>query len=420
MKYNLLMSYCTFLAFYLLMKVEGKNVENHPVIFKLAHIKTLFEKLKPLDQKLQYQIDKMIRLSEAQETVAASKSNLRFKPNLKDLKEADDSEEEEGLSDEDMSGEEGSESELEDDMNGKRQAVSSGDEESEDVVAKPGIYKAPKITASTFEDRKDKKIRQKDEYERKKIGKSSLIEELRKEMRDEPEEVYMGAGKKTKTSKYEDMLEEQEMENFRRVQMSKKEKKALRNKRLEGMEDRLEDLDDDFKAIQSIVKRAGAIKGKSGNDEYESAQRDVAGSKFSKSLKKMSDQQKKTKFSDLKSAKIKGDEVYEKEHERRREKKAQRKEVEKEIKGRVAGEVKDMEQSIQRNINYNIEKAKGITRKRKKEDANPRVKKRHKYEKMVKAHKKRVQEFDSKKAGQLYKGEETGITSGLKRSTKMY
>ena len=79
-----------------------------------------------------------------------------------------------------------------------------------------------------------------------------------------------------------------------------------------------------------------------------------------------------------------------------------------------------MGESIQRNINYNIEKAKGIIRKRKKEDANPRVKKRHKYEKMVKAHKKRVQEFDPKKAGQLYKGEETGITSGWKRSTKMY
>ena len=54
MKYNLLMSYCTFLAFYLLLKVEGKPVDNHPVIHKLTHIKTLFEKLKPLDQKLQY------------------------------------------------------------------------------------------------------------------------------------------------------------------------------------------------------------------------------------------------------------------------------------------------------------------------------------------------------------------------------
>ena len=38
MKYNLLMSYCTFLTFYLLLKVEGKPVENHPVIHKLTHI----------------------------------------------------------------------------------------------------------------------------------------------------------------------------------------------------------------------------------------------------------------------------------------------------------------------------------------------------------------------------------------------
>ena len=49
MKYNLMMSYCTFLSFYLLMKIEGKDVNQHPVIFKLAHIKALFEKLKPLD-----------------------------------------------------------------------------------------------------------------------------------------------------------------------------------------------------------------------------------------------------------------------------------------------------------------------------------------------------------------------------------
>jgi len=38
-------------------------------------------------------------------------------------------------------------------------------------------------------------------------------------------------------------------------------------------------------------------------------------------------------------------------------------------------------------------KAKGITRKRKKEDANPRVKKRRQYEKMVKKHKTKVQDF---------------------------
>ena len=53
MKYNLLTSYCTFFAFYLLLKVDGKSVDNHPVIHKLTHIKTLFEQLQPLDEKLQ-------------------------------------------------------------------------------------------------------------------------------------------------------------------------------------------------------------------------------------------------------------------------------------------------------------------------------------------------------------------------------
>jgi U3 small nucleolar ribonucleoprotein protein LCP5 len=59
MKYNLMISYCQFLTFYLLLKVEGKNVEGHAVIDRLTYIKTLFEKLKPLDVKLQYQITKM-------------------------------------------------------------------------------------------------------------------------------------------------------------------------------------------------------------------------------------------------------------------------------------------------------------------------------------------------------------------------
>ena len=61
MKYNLLLMYCQFLSFYILLKIEGKEIRNHPVIDKLLHIKTLLERLRPLDQKMQYQIDKMLR-----------------------------------------------------------------------------------------------------------------------------------------------------------------------------------------------------------------------------------------------------------------------------------------------------------------------------------------------------------------------
>lgn len=61
------------------------------------------------------------------------------------------------------------------------------------------------------------------------------------------------------------------MDAFRRVTMSTKERKALRNKNFDELQDKLETLDDDFAAIQSIVKRTGA-KGK--DDAVASAERD--------------------------------------------------------------------------------------------------------------------------------------------------
>ena len=45
-----------------------------------------------------------------------------------------------------------------------------------------GVYKAPKLNAVMFEDKKDKKMRQKAEFERKRLGKTSLVDELQKEM----------------------------------------------------------------------------------------------------------------------------------------------------------------------------------------------------------------------------------------------
>ena len=120
MKYNLQMSYCTFLAFYLLLKVEGKAVEGHPVVHRLAHIKTLFEKLRPLDAKLQYQVDKMIRLSEEQSAGAKIRKqdeHLKYKPNIDDLKEMGSDDDASG---DDMEGsygdEEDGESSVEEDM----------------------------------------------------------------------------------------------------------------------------------------------------------------------------------------------------------------------------------------------------------------------------------------------------------------
>ena len=64
----------------------------------------------------------MMRLSEAHDTATASKSMLKYKPNLKDLQMADGSEQENSAEDEgdvEMGEMDASDSELEDDLHGR-------------------------------------------------------------------------------------------------------------------------------------------------------------------------------------------------------------------------------------------------------------------------------------------------------------
>ena len=91
-----------------------------------------------------------------------------------------------GYGDEDEDGEEesDSQSDIEDDMEvgGKKRAKKiEMDSESDSEMDRKGgdnVYKAPKLTAVTFEDKADKKKRMKAEFEKRKLGKSNLIDEL--------------------------------------------------------------------------------------------------------------------------------------------------------------------------------------------------------------------------------------------------
>ena len=84
----------------------------------------------------------------------------------------------------------------------------------------------------------------------------------------------------------------------------------------------------------------------------------------------------------------------------------------------MLNEAGQIDENIQRNVNYDIMKSKGLTRKRKKIDRNPRVKHREKYRKAQIKRNSRVQEFkEGPKA--KYSGEQTGIKAGLIKSTKL-
>ena len=101
-----------------------------------------------------------------------------------------------------------------------------------------------------------------------------------------------------------------------------------------------------------------------------------------------------------------------------RDRKEQRIEVARQLKESDLKKAERQESQIQRNVQRSIVLNKGLVRKRPKKDRNPRVKKRMKYEEMQKKRKNIVKEF---KGGnqKLYKGEESGIKTGLDRGIKI-
>eukprot|EP00803_Ostreobium_quekettii_P000750 evm.model.scf_553.2 EVM.evm.TU.scf_553.2 scf_553:24405-31154(-) len=60
-KQLLLLHYCLCILFFLLLKLEGKSVKDHPVVVRLVEIRANLEKIRPIDRRLQYQLDKLLR-----------------------------------------------------------------------------------------------------------------------------------------------------------------------------------------------------------------------------------------------------------------------------------------------------------------------------------------------------------------------
>jgi U3 small nucleolar RNA-associated protein 3 len=175
LKLQLLLSYCTHLAFYLVLKAEGSPIAGHPVIEKLVEARTYMEKLRPMDAKLKYQMDKLLKTTPAGGEDAAAADALKFKPNPGALQLPEFGEERAG------------------DEAGENAAIHAGggggvggDDEPE---AKPGIYRPPRINAMHFEDKAEAKKRREREKSARKAAKSDIVMALREEFDDSPMEV---------------------------------------------------------------------------------------------------------------------------------------------------------------------------------------------------------------------------------------
>jgi len=62
-KNNLLLSYYQYSQLYMLYKLQGRKISETALPLKLIYVKTLLQKLKPIESKLEYQISKHLSLT---------------------------------------------------------------------------------------------------------------------------------------------------------------------------------------------------------------------------------------------------------------------------------------------------------------------------------------------------------------------
>ncbi|KAE9597241.1 putative sas10 domain-containing protein [Lupinus albus] len=81
LKQILLLSYCQAITFYLLLKSEGQQVHDHPVIARLEEIKILVDQIKQIDSKLPVELEDILTTSNELEVVEPDNENAPSKTN---------------------------------------------------------------------------------------------------------------------------------------------------------------------------------------------------------------------------------------------------------------------------------------------------------------------------------------------------
>lgn len=201
-KHLLLLNYCQSILYYLLRKAKGFSIEGHPVVRSLVEIRLFLEKIRPIDCKLQYQIQKLTRVSSTSvEKLVTSEKRavndttedlLNYRPNPEML-------------------------------------VSDPNSVSEDGV---GVYRPPKFAPAVMEDKITKQERntlRREKETLRQARQSAYVRELMDDLEGRPTEVREIVGIETRElTTYKAKLEErarQEEELFIRAPLTKMEKK---------------------------------------------------------------------------------------------------------------------------------------------------------------------------------------------------
>ncbi|KAF4688092.1 hypothetical protein FOZ63_005948, partial [Perkinsus olseni] len=205
-KLQLLLSYMGNLGYYMTLKKRGGSVAEHPVVAQLAWQRALMERMRPIEQKLKYQIDRLVKLASSDGKL--EEEELEDRPNLASMEKGL----EEGDADEGVSGEGAEES-------GK-------------------LYKAPKVAGGVMM-MDDNEVtageRKKAERRLAAFERSEAVRDLRDEFSDAP--VIVGEGRGMVDAAESRLMnkfterEEYEENNMLRLPTTKQNKAELRRLR---------------------------------------------------------------------------------------------------------------------------------------------------------------------------------------------
>lgn len=193
MRNMMLLTYLMDVASIVQAKSCGKTIENHPAIQRVVESRTVLEKMKPIHFKLKYLIEKLVKAA----TTNPSKDDVMYlKPNPGNIE----------LMDEDD--------------------VEAADETS---GMKEKKYVPPKVSAVHYDGEDDIPVEKRKEKmmerAKRRAMSSSLMQELRNEFDDTPEEITEVSVGKKKVNARRLEVEAYEEDNFVRLNPTKKTSK---------------------------------------------------------------------------------------------------------------------------------------------------------------------------------------------------
>uniref|UniRef100_A0ACD5XCB4 Uncharacterized protein n=1 Tax=Avena sativa TaxID=4498 RepID=A0ACD5XCB4_AVESA len=215
-KHHLLLSYCQDLVYYLLRKAKGLSVDGHPVVRSLVEIRLFLEKIRPIDKKMEYQIQK---LTNAADSAAAQDKVPDAEVNRKDEQQGD----------QDLL-----KYRPNPDMMDPKLAL--------DGQGNDGIYRPPKIQPVMMDDKRSKEDSRREKALARMATNNPYLKEMIDDAADRPEEWKETAGDESKEfvsyMRQREKQEKAEEELFTRAPVTKREKymEKQMKKQLHGLQ----------------------------------------------------------------------------------------------------------------------------------------------------------------------------------------